>query len=153
MYPHELIEQISSQSGRNVAQLIHDNAGVYAFIDGIHAISQTNISCNPAIRVDSPTELDIYLTHGDVFLGYLFTYPHYRGTGTAASLLEAVCEDVKRRGYSRIVTHIRSTNVASLNTFNKCGWSRIGWILTSTNGHLLSTYCLRRAGITILATR
>lgn len=152
MYPHELIEQISSQSGRGVTQLIQDDAKIYALIDGTQVVSQTNISHGAIIRVDSPTDLDIGLTSGDAFLGYLFTHPHYRGLGAAALLLEMVCEDVKKYGYSRIVTHIRSTNVASLNTFKKCGWLKIGWIAVSTSNHLLLR-CLHKAGITVLAVK
>ncbi|MXS79220.1 GNAT family N-acetyltransferase [Nitrosomonas sp. GH22] len=148
MHPHELIEQISSQSGRGVTQLIQDDASIYALIDGTQVVSQTNISHSTVIRVDSPTDLDIGLASGDVFLGYLFTRPHYRGLGAAALLLEMMCEDIKKHGYSRIVTHIRSTNVASLNTFKKCGWFKIGWIVVSTSNHLLLR-CLRKAGITV----
>ncbi|WP_347888623.1 GNAT family N-acetyltransferase [Nitrosomonas europaea] len=152
MHSHELIEQISSQSGRGITQLIREDTKIYALIDGTQVVSQTNISHNTIIRVDSPTDLDIELTSGDAFLGYLFTYPHYRGLGAAASLLEMVCEDVKKHGYSRIVTHIRSTNVASLNTFKKCGWLKIGWIAVSTRNHLLLRR-LHKAGITVLAVK
>lgn len=128
IYSHELIEQINSQSGRGVSQLIREDTGVYALIQQKEVVSQTNINRCAVIHVDSPTDLDIHLKPEDVFLGYLYTHPNYRGMGAAASLLEKVCGDIKGHGYSRIVTHIRSTNVASLNTFKKCGWSSIGWI-------------------------
>ncbi|MGG7054715.1 GNAT family N-acetyltransferase [Nitrosomonas sp. ANs5] len=153
LYPHALIEQLDSQSGQGVAKLISCDTGVYALIDGTGVVSQVNINHSAVVHVDSPTNLDICLSPGDVFLGYLFTYPLYRGMGTAACLIEKVCKDIHKRGYSRIVTHIRSTNAASLNTFRKCGWSRTGWILTSTSGRLLLTHCPRKIGISIMATR
>lgn len=152
MYPNELIEQINSQSGQGVAQLIRNNARVYALIDGTQVVSQTNISHSAVIRVDSPTDLDIGLVSGDAFLGYLFTSPRYRGLGAAALLLEMVCEDMKKHGCSRIVTHIRSTNVSSLNTFRKCGWLKAGWIAVSTGNRLLLRH-LQKTGITVLAVK
>jgi ribosomal protein S18 acetylase RimI-like enzyme len=153
LYPHALIEQLDAQSGQGVAKLIHNDTDVYALIDGTGVVSQVNISRSAVIHVDSPTNLDICLAPGDVFLGYLFTYPQYRGMGTAASLIGKVCKDIHKRGYSRIVTHIRSTNAASLNTFRKCGWPRIGWIVTSISGRLLLAYCPGKVGITVSAAK
>ncbi|WP_300087182.1 GNAT family N-acetyltransferase [uncultured Nitrosomonas sp.] len=147
--PSGIIEQINSQSGRGVSRLIREDAGVYALVQQGQVVSQTNIDRSDVIRVDSPTLLDIDLKPGDVFLGYLYTHPNYRGMGAAALLLKKVHEVTRNHGHSRIVTHIRSTNVASLNTFKKCGWSRIGWIITSVRGRLLLTCHLSRAGVTI----
>lgn len=148
-YPRELIEQISSQSGHGAAQLVRNNAGVYALIDETSVVSQVNINRSTVVHVDSPTSLDICLAPGDVFLSYLFTYLRYRGMGTAVFLIKKVCLNLQRCGYSGIVTHIRSTNAASLNTFDKCGWSRVGWILTSTTGRLLLTRCPGKNCITV----
>ncbi|WP_160810069.1 GNAT family N-acetyltransferase [Nitrosomonas sp. HPC101] len=153
LYPHALIEQLDSQSGQGVARLISSDTGVYALIEGTSVVSQVNINRSAVVHVDSPTELDIRLAPGNVFLGYLFTYPQYRGMGTAASLIGKVSQDIQKRGYSRILTHIRSTNAASLNTFRKCGWFRVGWILTSTSGRLLLTRCPHKSGISITAAR
>jgi len=153
IYPSETIEQINSQSGRGVSQLVHRNAGVYAFIEENQVMSQANIDRNTVIQVDSPTHLDIHLKSGDVFLGYLYTYQDYRGRGMAAALLENICENLSNCGYSRIVTHIRSTNVASLNTFRKGGWFKIGWIIISVKGHLLLTHGLSKSGITVFPTK
>lgn len=153
MCPHELIEQINLQSGRSVSRLIHEEAGVHALIQQKQVVSQVTIDHSTIIQVDSPAALDIHLHAGDVFLGYLYTYPSYRGMGAAAALLRKVDKATQNRGYSRIVTHIRSTNVASLNTFKKCGWSSIGWIVTNVRGRLLLTGHLSRIGITISPTK
>jgi len=151
MVPRAMIDKIGLQSGRGVEWLIKNDTSLYALVDQTSIVSQTNICRHSSIQVDSPTHLDIELALGDVFLGYLFTYPRYRGMGTARRLLKEVCEHVKRRGYSRIVTHIRSTNAPSLNTFIKCGWTRVGWIFTSTSGRLLFVHCPRKVGITVSA--
>lgn len=153
LHPQALIKQLDAQSGQGVAKLIHNDTGVYALIDGTSVVSQVNISRSAVIHVDSPTNLDFCLAPGDVFLGYLFTYPQYRGMGTAVSLLKDVCKDNRQRGYSRIVTHIRSTNAASLNTFKKCGWRRVGWIMTRTSGRLLLAYSPGKARITVSAAK
>lgn len=150
--PRDIMDQIGLQSGRGVEQLINNNTSIYALVDQTSIVSQTNICRSAFIQVDSPTHLDIELALGDVFLGYLFTYPRYRGMGTARRLLKEVCEHVKRRGHSRIVTHIRSTNAPSLNTFIKCGWTRVGWVFTSTSGRLLLVHCPRKVGITVSAS-
>ena len=153
LYPHALIEQLDSQSGQGIAKLIGSDTGVYALIDGTNIVSQVNINRSAVVHVDSPTDLDICLAPGNVFLGYLFTYPQYRSMGTAAFLIGKVSQNIQKHGYSRILTHIRSTNTASLNTFRKCGWARVGWILTSTSGRLLLTHCPHRTGISITAAR
>ncbi|HNO75055.1 MAG TPA: GNAT family N-acetyltransferase [Nitrosomonas mobilis] len=153
MAPQGLIDQIGLQSGSSVKQLIKNKTSVYAFIDQASIVSQMNICRRSVIQVDAPTYLDIKLSSGDAFLGYLFTYTQYRGMGTATLLLIEACAHMQRQGYLRIVTHIRSTNASSLNTFNKCGWSRVGWIFTSTAGRLLLTYCPQKIGITILASK
>lgn len=153
IYPSETIKQINSQSGRGVSQLVHRNAGVYALIEEDQVMSQANIDRNTVIQVDSPAHLNIHLKSGDVFLGYLYTYQDYRGRGMAAALLKNIRENLSNYGYLRIVTHIRSTNVASLNTFRKCRWSKIGWIIISVKGHLLLTHGLSKSGITIFPTK
>jgi len=148
-HPHDLIKLINAQSGWSVPRLIGKNAGVYALTQQGKVVTQTNISSNTVIEVDTPTDLNIHLDHRDVFLGYLYTYPEYRGKGAAAILLRKVCKAVFDRGYSRIVTHVRSTNIASLNTFRKCGWSRKGWIVTSLKGHLLLACFPRKSTIKV----
>nr|WP_281722155.1 GNAT family N-acetyltransferase [Nitrosomonas nitrosa] len=147
--PSALIAQLNEQSGLSVNRLIEQGSTVYALVDDSNIVSQLNIGWQPIITVDSPTHLTFTLSPKDAFLGYLFTYPKYRGCGAATKLVEKVCEDAAFRKYSRIVTHIRSTNAPSLNTFKKIGWKRIGWILTSTNGRLLSTRSAKKMGVHI----
>lgn len=150
--PPALIAQLNEQSGWNVHRLIEQGSTVYALVDDSNIVSQLNIGWQPIITVDSPTHLTFTLSPKDAFLGYLFTYPKYRGCGAATKLIEKVCEDAAYRKYSRIVTHIRSTNTPSLNTFKKIGWKQIGWILTSTNGRLLSARSAKKMGIHIAKT-
>lgn len=147
--PPALIAQLNEQSGWSVNRLIEQGSTVYALVDDSNIVSQLNIGWQPIITVDSPTHLTFTLSPKDAFLGYLFTYPKYRGCGAATKLIEKVCEDAAYRKYSRIVTHIRSTNAPSLNTFKKISWKRIGWILTSTNGRLLRARSTKKMGVHI----
>ncbi len=146
---NKLIEQIHAQSGKSVSQLIYENCGVYALAQQEQVVSQANICRNQIIQVDSPNALNIYLKPGDTFLGYLYTYSSYRGIGAAPLLLKRIRQTIYNSDYSRIVTHIRSTNVASLNTFKKSGWSSIGWIVTSLEGRLLLTHFSKKSAIKV----
>lgn len=145
----ELINQLNNQSGWSVNQLVEHSSTVYALVDGTSPVSQLNICWKHQVTVDSPTHLVISLKPKDAFLGYLFTHPQYRGYGAATRLIMRISEDAAQRKYSRIITHIRSTNAPSLNTFKKSGWKRIGWILTSINGRLLKVFLPYETGISI----
>jgi GNAT superfamily N-acetyltransferase len=143
----DLIDRIEDQCGSGVARLVDSGSSVYALLDGEEIVSQLNICWNPLVRVDSPAHLEIFLKPTDGFLGYLFTHPGYRGIGAASKLVAMACTDAAGRGRRRLVTHIRATNSPSLNTFEKGGWRRIGWMLTSTSGRLLKVYVPSDAGL------
>lgn len=143
----ELLDQLEDQSGSSVSRLVESGSSVYAFVDGTSVVSQLNVCWKPLLRVDSPTDLEISLKPADGFLGYLFTYPGYRGAGAASTLIAMVHGDAASRGCRRLVTHIRSTNSPSLNTFEKSGWKRVGWIVTRTPRRLLTVRLSREAGI------
>lgn len=146
----ELISQLNEHSGRSVSHLLENGSTVYALVDHNELVSQLNISWKPQAAVETPTHLTFTLRPKDAFLGYLYTSPKYRGRGAARMLIGKVCEDIVRQKYSRIITHIRSTNVPSLNTFNRrTGWNRIGWILTSTNGRFLTARSSGKTGVLV----
>lgn len=144
-----LITRLNEQCGWSVSRLLKHGNAVYALVDDANLVSQLNVCWKPLVTVDSPTPLAFTLSPKDAFLGYLFTYPRYRGCGAATRLIEKVCEYAAQQKYSRIITHIRSTNAPSLNAFKKIGWKRIGWILTSTNGHFLRASSPYKTGISI----
>lgn len=144
-----LIDTIGLQCGQAINKLIENRAIIYALIDKQNIVSQVNIQRKALVQVDSPTLLNFHLLPKDTFLGYLFTYAQYRGQGTAPLLLQQVCDDLQKKGISRIITHIRATNTPSLNTFEKCGWVRSGWMISTINGRILKKYISKKLGISI----
>lgn len=147
----KLIDTLGLQCGQDIDKLINDHTIIYALTDNQDVVTQVNIQRKTIMQVDTPSLLNFQLTPQDTFLGYLYTYSQYRGQGTAPILLHKVCNDLREKGYSRIITHIRATNTPSLNTFEKCGWSRSGWIISTIKGRILKKYLPKKLGIKISA--
>lgn len=142
-----LVDEIEEQSGSGVARLVESGSSIYALLDGSTVVSQLNVCWNGRLKVDTPARLDIALGPTDGFLGYLYTHPGYRGVGAASKLIALACADAAHRGQRRLFTHIRATNAPSLNTFEKGGWRRDGWMVTSTAGRLLKVHVSAGAGV------
>lgn len=135
---YETLKQLEKQSGMSIINLLKNNNSIYALLDENNVVSQINIYWGKHAKVDYPVNLTIHIKFDDVFVGYLFTSPHYRGRGCAKILMDMAKQDVFNFGYSRMIAHIRSTNVPSLKAFRKSGWQQSGWIITSTDGKLLT---------------
>ncbi len=144
-----IVDTLGLQCGQGINKLIENKAIIYALIDEQNVVSQVNIQRNTIVQVDTPALLHFQLSVKDTFLGYLFTYEQYRGQGSAPLLLQRVCSDLQRKGVSRIITHIRATNSPSLNTFEKCGWTRSGWMMSTINGRLLKKFLPKKLGISV----
>lgn len=57
-----------------------------------------------------------------LLLEALETHPDFRGKGYAEKLVSSVQEHMSECGCSRIYSHIRKTNAASLHVHRKCGF-------------------------------
>ncbi len=76
----------------------------------------------------------IQLKSSEVEISYCFTLPNYRGRGIYPVVLNKICEDLKRKGTSRVYLKILKGNEASIRgaekaSFRKCEISRIQWFL------------------------
>jgi ribosomal protein S18 acetylase RimI-like enzyme len=101
---------------------------VYFLADGSQVACQLNISPGPVVTIDTPRLLQLDIGDGSAYLAFLFTHPRFRRTGAASALVDAVCADLAQKGYRRVLTHVRRTNVASVNTFARMGWKRAATI-------------------------
>lgn len=147
--PDPLIEQqLNEQSGASCRELIKQGHHVYYAVDVCNVAVQLNI-LHGEIRVDSPTNLLFSTAPEVIFLNYLHTRPEYRGLGLANRLIEYACRDQGELGLRRCLAHVRSTNYASHRAFGKAGWKRLGKIVTTKSGRLLSTPGCDELGLSV----
>jgi ribosomal protein S18 acetylase RimI-like enzyme len=125
-------EQLNEESGRSVDALVQAGHSVYFLTDGPQVACQLNISPGPFVTIETPRLLQLDIGGGSAFLSFLFTHPRFRRMGAARALVDAVCADLAQKGYRRVLTHVRRTNVASVNTFARMGWRRVATIWATT---------------------
>lgn len=144
-----IVDRLGHQSGIGVRRLVESGGGIYALLDGGDIVVQENVLWKQRLTVDSPVDLDITLSPGDIFVGYLYTYPAYRNRGVAAALQAWLFDDARRRGFRRAVVHARATNVFSLRLFERRKWRRCGVVLATTGKRLIGIYGTAKHGISI----
>lgn len=66
------------------------------------------------------------LREGNAFVYALYTDPAYRKLGLASVLLSRAIEILRDQGIEKLACHIRSSNLASIGLFTKCGFKQIG---------------------------
>lgn len=139
-----LVAQLDAHSGCGVAEVIRRNGQIYAMVRGDRVVSQLRIDLQRA-EVDTPLKLLLDCGEKSAFLSFLYTDPSLRRGGWAANLISHVCVQLARDGARACVCHIQATNVRSINTFSRSGWTPIALLFTTVGGRLLGVRQFSRA--------
>lgn len=146
-----LVGQLDAQSGCGVAGVIRRNGQIYAIVRGHRVVAQLRIDRRRA-KVDTPMNLLLDFGDESVFLSFLYTDPSSRRGGWAASLISRACADLAREGTRACICHVQASNVPSINTFARCGWTPIAVLFTTVGRRLLGVHQLpiaERLGISL----
>lgn len=144
--------QLAAQSGAGPERLLQRGASLHALLCGELVVAQLNIERGPACEVDDP-KLALHLAEGDGFLGYLHTWPEFRRRGAAQLLIAVTEQSLHERGFKRLVTHVRATNVPSIAAFKKLNYRFNALVFSKTSGRLLGALGMRHLGLQALPTR
>lgn len=142
--PEVTISQIMSQSGFNFTE----NRSHHVLISGNKVVAQLSI-CNDQFCLVNDPKLVVELLDGDVFLGYLFTWPDFRKRKAAQLLLTMTENQLYFSGVKRIVTHIRATNVPSIAAFKKIGYAFPSYVISKLNGAFVTSVLMKHIGLKI----
>jgi ribosomal protein S18 acetylase RimI-like enzyme len=145
------LNQLSYYSGSGVRSIVRRGGRVYAFAQGDDIQVQLTIDLVGPVEVDTPLPLLIELPEKAAFLGYLFTYSHYRGQGMAQRLIRAAIHDLKAEGIAQVFAHVSASNVNSQNTFLTSGWRRAGLLVSGRHSRVLYQGNLGKRGIRVMA--
>jgi ribosomal protein S18 acetylase RimI-like enzyme len=143
----KLRDQLEEHLSKNLGGICSRGGGVYFLTDAGNVVSQLTIDIGPLIRVDVPAGLVMDIGATRAFLSYLHTEEPYRRTGAARNLMQFVADELRKDGVEQLVSHVRTTNVPSLNAFRRSGWMELGTIWTRTSGSLLLSPGLARHDI------
>lgn len=139
-----LVGQLDAQSGCGVAGVIRRNGHIYAIVRGHRVVAQLRIDRRRA-EVDTPMNLLLDFGDESVFLSFLYTDPSWQRSGLATSLISRACADLALEGTRACICHVQATNVPSINTFARCGWTPIAVLFTTVGRRLLGVRQLPRA--------
>lgn len=142
--------QIAAQSGPEPERLLQRGCSIHVLLCGEAVVAQLNIETGPVCAVDDP-KLALHLSAGDGFLGFLYTWPEFRRRGAAQLLIAATEQGMREQGLSRLVTHVRATNVPSMAVFKNLG-CRFNAVVFSraASGVLVGSLGMRRLGLQAL---
>lgn len=135
--PEDLISIFDKKSDSTVKNRITKGGHFYALVDSGKPISQLEIYQPFPIEVDTPIDLQINIDNSFRFLGFLSTYPAYEKKGFATLLISLAMQDINKKGVSKLLTHIRLSNIKSIRAFENNGWKYMGSIITTHSGSLL----------------
>ena len=128
--------QLGEQAG-SLSGLFKRSGILHALVCDNKVVAQLNIETTPECEIDDP-RLYLTLRKDDAFLGYLYTWPEFRRQG-AAQILVAACECyMAGQGFTRLVSHVRATNVPSLAAFRQLNWAFSAWVTARPSGATLS---------------
>lgn len=137
--PIGLREQMDDASGCGVEEAARAGGRVYAMVNNDELLVQLQIEDRVA-RVDTPARLRFDLGERGAFLSFLYTAPKFRRGGWATRLIKSTCVDLKARGVEVCYAHIQATNVRSLNTFSRLGWTHVARLLATPGGRYLGAF-------------
>jgi GNAT superfamily N-acetyltransferase len=125
----QLEQQLNLNAGTSLSKRL--SRGEYAFL----MFYNNELACqlfmsNKIISIDSPISLTLEYGADSWFLSFLFTQRKYRNMGLAKKLISYACYELNKQGFNRCLTHIRSTNLSSINAFEKAGWEKIASLYT-----------------------
>jgi ribosomal protein S18 acetylase RimI-like enzyme len=138
--------QLAAQSGAGPELLLQRGASLHTLLCGQAVVAQLNIESSPVCAVDDP-KLLLRLAEGDGFLGYLHTWPQFRRRSAAQQLIAATEQSLHERGFKRLVTHVRATNVPSIAAFKNLDYRFNALVFGKTSGRLLGALGMRRLGL------
>jgi ribosomal protein S18 acetylase RimI-like enzyme len=136
----QLLATLDAHTGCGVAEVIRRGGRVFALAQGDRVLSQLRIDTR-AVEVDTPIDMRLQLRPGVAFLSFLHTDPAARQGGWARRLIGQVCARLQREGRAACCCHVQATNVRSLNTFRRAGWSPRARLVANGGGRLLSRRC------------
>lgn len=136
------IRQIASESGFHFTK----QCSHHVLLNEDQVIAQLSICSDTLCLVDDP-KLILELSDGDVFLGYLYTWPDFRRRGAAQLLIAMAEQQLYQQGAKRIVTHVRATNVPSLAAFKRLGYQFSAYVISKINGSYLGSLRMKTVGL------
>ena len=75
----------------------------------------------------------------------LETAPALRGKGLAKSLVDETLKHLFSTGHTKVYSHVKKDNVASLAVHKACGFEIINDVAALLDGSVVSTHCTLRA--------
>ena len=136
----QLLATLDAHTGCGVAEVIRRGGRVFALVHGGRVLSQLRIDTR-VVEVDTPLDMRLELRPGVTFLSFLHTDPATRQGGWARRLIGHVCAELLREGHAACCCHVQATNVRSINTFQRAGWTPRARMVASTGRRLLSERC------------
>lgn len=128
--PSEIEEKLNMHAGTSLSQRLLRGEQAFLMFYKKKLACQLFMS-HKKTRVDTPIPLVLEYGNDSWFLSFLYTHTEYRNRGFAQALISFACRELQKEGYSRCLAHIRTTNLASVYSFEKAGWNRIGTLYSS----------------------
>jgi ribosomal-protein-alanine N-acetyltransferase len=68
----------------------------------------------------------IWLIAGEGHITNIAVHPQYRGQGIGTKLLDALSNEARQRGASRLTLEVRVSNVEAQRVYTRCGFLKVG---------------------------
>lgn len=128
--------KINSNAGYSLEKRMERGERAFILLEDSDLVCQLFMS-HENCQTDTPIPLELNINNKWWFLSFLYTSEKYRNKGMANKLIKFACSELKKLRFSKCIAHIRSTNLASINSFEKSGWTKIASLYSIPKRNLL----------------